>query len=706
MSRRSTTGWPGAAALLLALLASAAVSAQQQETQEGAAETAAAPRESDLVERATRRLAQIDVTVSGREEDIADLTPADFELVVNHQRIEDFTVDRICNRLEGGELRTVERIETVAEEVPETLEPAAPRPTFLFYFDHAHLTMAGWNRAVQMAREFIPELVQDGARGVLVSSGRAVVTYADLTDDPEALLAGLQRMEDDREWDPFSQQEGSRIQEILDDIQKISVQAGLATARRHQREERWRTGKALRRFSMVLGRLSELDAPKAALYFADTMRQNAGEHYVSLFNRAQAKVDDPDLTVMRTDAFTARNPFDKVVDEAAAHGTRVYTIHAQGLTATIGPMKRPTDGQGMSPDAIRRPVADAVDSMKSMAVETGGKAFTGGYRNRSVVTTIREDLSCLYLVSFDPTGFPEDVALPVRLRSEKKGVRVHSRGRVLFQSEDARLTSKLLAAFGAPSAIEDSAPIRSSVVPIGFSDGGFDALLQVFVPGAPVSGAVWDLGASVVSQDRVLDDTSGRIEVPGPGIPVVLETRTRFQPGPYSVVSVAHEMTSDQTASREMKGDWPNPKAQPVVVVPVTIVQPAEGVFVREGAVRKSGPLAVARDGFVQTDLPTAFIGLVCWDRVQKATLTVERKLVGASAADFPPMTIEPDKERCAYFRDLVEGKTMTPGVFTYEVRVLAKESEVARLDHEFAADDGTLAAEPAVAPAAVGGTP
>jgi VWFA-related protein len=688
--------------LLAIAFATAWVLAQDEQSDDPA--EAADPRKSDLVERTGRRLAQIDVTVTGPADQIADLTPADFELVVNHRRLEDFTVDRICRQLEGGGVRTVERIETVEEPAEQAPPPVAgPVPTFLFYFDHAHLTMVGWNRAVQMAREFIPEFIRDGARGLLVANGRSVRTYADLTDDPEVLLAGLSEMEAKRDWDPFAQGEGGRIEDVLRDTAKVSAQAGLNTARRYQQEERWRTGKALRRFAMVLGRLAEVDSPKAVLYFADTMRQNAGEHYTALFNRAQAKVDDPDLQVMRTDSFTARNPFDKVVDEAAAYGIRVYTIHAQGLDASIGSMFRPGDGQGTDPTATGRPVKDAVQSMQSMAVETGGKAFTGGYKYRSVVTTIQEDLSCLYLISFDPAGFPEDIALPVRLRSERKKVRVHARGRMVFQSEDARTTSRLLAAFGAPTAIEDSAPIRASLVPIGFSDGGFDALLQVFVPGAPVSGAVWDLGASVVSRDKVLDDTSHRVEVPAPGVPVVLERVTRFRPGPYAVVSVAHETRSDQTVSRETKGDWPNPKDQAATIVPVTIVQPQPGVFVRDGLVRKSGALAVADDGFVQTDLPAAFIGLVCWDGVQKAKLTVERRLVGDTSADFPPMTIEPDDRRCAMYRDLVQGETMTPGLFTYEVRVLSKDTEIARLDHEFAADDP---AGDAAAPAVGGGRP
>jgi len=55
------------------------------------------PREIGLVEEATGRLAQVDVTVSGPPEAIGSLEAADFELLVGGRFIEKFLVDRICN---------------------------------------------------------------------------------------------------------------------------------------------------------------------------------------------------------------------------------------------------------------------------------------------------------------------------------------------------------------------------------------------------------------------------------------------------------------------------------------------------------------------------------------------------------------------------------------------------------------------------------
>ncbi len=86
----------------------------------------------------------------------------------------------------------------------------------------------------------------------------------------------------------------------------------------------------------------------------------------------------------------------------------------------------------------------------------------------------------------------------------------------------------------------------------------------------------------------------------------------------------------------------------------------------------------------VRVDRSAAFVAMVCWERGQRRTLRVERRLVGDSAADFPTMKVKPNKDRCATFRDLVEPNTMTDGGFVYEVMVYAGEVEVARGERSF----------------------
>ncbi len=658
------------------------------QTPDAGGESATAKR-SGLVERTGRRLAQLDVSVSGPDEQVANLEAEDFELVVGARRYDDLIVDRLCERAEGGAERTVEEVRSEGGTVESPGPAAGPHPTFLFYFDQIHLTQRGRNEALQTAQELVPELIRDGARGIVVSSADDVVTYADLTDDPEVILDALRELHGDRHWDPFAEDERLRVEEVVRAF-RDGLQQGTAVARRHQMEERWRTGRALRRLALVLARLADLDPPKAVFYFADTMRSNPGQHYVDLL--PSTPQFDQNVATMESDAFSARNAFDRVINEAASHGVRLYTVQAQGLVTLSNASFGSRNSQGLSSGRARN--ADAENSLRGLAAETGGAAFVGGYSTRQILRTVREDMSCLYLISFDPTGLPLDAPLDVTLKVKRPKVEARVRGRIVVQSDSARLASTLLAAFGAPSTIGDAGEIHGSVLPTGYRDGRFRALLQVSVPGVPVPGAVWDLGASVVARERVIEDLARRIEVDRAGVPVVLEAEASFRPGPYAMVSVAHESVTGQTVSREVRGTWPDPRERAAIVAALTIVQPSVAIFVRDGGVRREGALAIAPRDPVRTDRPTAFVGLICWNGSQRAVLTVERTLSGENSAEFPPMRIEPNEDRCAYFRDLVREGTMTPGDFEYNVRVLTDEGEIVSAQRRFSASVGGRAAD------------
>ena len=121
------------------------------------------PREIDLIEQTGRRLAQLDVSVSGPDEAIGNLTVEDFELVVGGRFIESFIVDRLC-KLEERVLRTttVDATDFTETQAPVAATPRGPKPTYLFYFDQHHLTAAGRQNSLDIARTIVDQLVKDG----------------------------------------------------------------------------------------------------------------------------------------------------------------------------------------------------------------------------------------------------------------------------------------------------------------------------------------------------------------------------------------------------------------------------------------------------------------------------------------------------------------------------------------------------------------
>jgi VWFA-related protein len=637
-----------------------------------AAPEGAEPRRSDLVERTGARLVQLDVTVAGPPEEIVALTPDDFKVKLGFKKIREFTLDRFCELPEQAPLWG-----PAPRDEPPVPRSASGRPaTFLLYFDQPHLTAPGRHRSMQLARELIPRLIRDGNRGMLVSNARSLATLTGFTTDSGELLAAVAELEDDREqWDFFAVEERDRVNEVVTTLNRDgNIELAIAKARGHQREERWRTERNLRRLQATLSRLSALEAPKAVLYFADTMRSNAGQHYLSFFGTRLSQSDHTVLSKMGTDSTTASIAFDRVVNEAAAQGIRFYSVRPEGLTGHLD-INRPGQAAvaitGQAGFSSRTRVGHARQTLRSLSSETGGEAFLHGTPAPEILERIVADMSCLYLVSFRPTGYLLDEPHRVVVDVRRPGITARSRGRVVLQSEETRLTSRLLGAFTAPDASEQEFEVRGSLVPIGFDDGRYSALVQVSVPGMPIGGTTWDLGASVVSRQKVHAETSGRLSVGPAGVPAILESEIRFPPGQQEIVTVAHEQKTDLVVSGRVRSDWPRPEAGPAAVGPIAVLQPHVAAFSRDGVMRGTGSVAFPEDTPVNTTRPTALVGLVCRGKAREDVVVVERTLVGDSSIDFPPIELDLAEHPCAQVRDVIPAETLGPGVYRYELRVL-----------------------------------
>ena len=121
------------------------------------------------------------------------------------------------------------------------------------------------------------------------------------------------------------------------------------------------------------------------------------------------------------------------------------------------------------------------------------------------------------------------------------------------------------------------------------------------------------------------------------------------------------------------------------VIGPIALLQPTYGAFLRDDASRKEGSLGHGPDDWVRPDRPTALVALACRGR-SKAALAVERKLEGASVADFEPIGLDDPAERCSLLVDMIQADTMTSGVFEYGVDVLSDGETVAQRSREFLA--------------------
>lgn len=635
----------------------------------------ASPRDIGLIERSGTRLAQIDITVLGEPEVLAGLTAEDFRIKVNLTKIKEFRLDRLCP-IDDAVLRRA-AVKTNGAESParDALPRISPTPSYLFYFDQPYLTMPGRFRAIELAREMVAELLEDGGRIMIVSNGRQLEVIAPFGTDETVLLEALDGLVNDRDqWDLWAHEEQSRVDNVIRTLNEgDSLHRAVGLARRYQIAESVQSERNMRRLDVTLGQFIGLDVPKSVIYFADTLRSNPGEHYLSFFGTL-LNMTNPTLGVMDQATFAGGLVFDNVVNQAAANGIRLYPVLAEGLGSPLDNVVMSSAASAATrtvTSSSRVRLEDVYETLNNMAAETGGNAFLYGSSAKKVVERIRNDSSCVFLASFDPSGFREDVPLRVIVEARRDDIRIRSRGRMVFQSESARLVSSLLQAFNEPGTIRDPVSIYAAMVPTGYSRGEYSALLQLKMPGTPLQGSTWDLGASLTAAHKVQQETSGRVAVGGPNVPVILESEWRFKPGAYDLVAVGHEASTNLIATDQITLDWPDPNSGPATICPISLLQPSAGAFLRSDELRNEGSVARTPGETVISGLPTALVGLVCRGRHLKGPLEIERELVGQKSVEFDPVLFEDREERCVQLRDLVPAHTLGGGAYNYVVRLV-----------------------------------
>ena len=680
------------------------------------------PRDVGLTERASTRLAQIDVTVSGPKAAIGGLTAADFEVRLNDRLVPHVIVDALC-----GEARDVQpappgdaaprRDAVAATPAPHG---TAPTPvTYLLYFDQPHLTQAGRQASIEAARAMLPKLMAGGNRAMLVSSAKNLRTLVPLTTDGSRIDAALAAMVNDiQDFDPYATTEENRLSEVVHEL-SLTTDRAVSLARRYAQEERSEQERDLNRLRMVLGRLADLDPPKAVLYFADTMRANPGEHYLSFFSGATVAdrngVPTAGAADIQLSASTGVLPLDRVVNEASANGIRFYTVEGQGLTGPLNLIQSDSSatsgggggvGNQAQPQLNHQRIRDSQSTLATMAAETGGRAFLNGISAARMASQILDDLSCVYLLSFDPAGWPEDKPLTVSVKVDRPKVRTVVRGRLVIQGESNRLTARLLSAYGAPTAKPSTFDLKVGMIPIGFKDGRFQARVQVAVPPSAIPGTTWDLGASIVSRGSVSEDGSGRISVANAGVPVVWEKDMEFAPGDYDLIAVGHEATTDDVTSKEVRGRWPNLEDELASLGPIAVSQPSKGGFLVNGKAHTSGAVVLGEADPLRAGDPTAVISLVCRAGDERKPLTVVRTLIGDTETPVGTTDVDMGSDRCAQILDLIRPHTLGPGSYRFVVAVSRDGTELTRGEARMFVPDEPAAAPPApVVPAGPAGS-
>jgi VWFA-related protein len=717
------------AGIVVLILFLPSASGQQQE-----------PVETSIVEQAERRLMQIDVTVRGPKATLAELTERDFRLTVGRDNIDEFVLDQVCigDGIEGFDLSDPEvkvavpklrtllyfdqthltsrgrrrSIELAQELIPRLLASGLSEAMIVSASRQLKL-VSEWSSDADALIATLNELLDDTSQismwanqedlrvdRMMAAIDRVTeLTQVQMRDTRQelawseqrenmakgiiasqtTLFGGTPAADPSAAFDAEQELIGAQGEASLDSIKKMAR----VVARDLSREEASHTAGGLSMFSAALAHMEGYAPPKAIIYFADTMRANAGDFYIGLVQSSEdigrLSSSQPGGVALSRGNYVSE--FQQSIDLATEKGVRLYTVQGRGLTPAVDARTQGGSARAIDPGASRARYKDAENALVGFARETGGKSFLGAADATQIASRILDDLSCLFVLSFHALDQKEDRSTPVWIEIDKPGIELQYRPRLIALSEKARTRIRLASAFWSGDRSRESA--RVVAVPTGFEKGKYTVLVQFAIPGSPIAGSDWDMGLTAVFGGTRTQATSGRVAVNQPGLPLIFEAEMRFKPGEFTITAVAENNDHGQVISTKIDGTLPNPDDEEPFVASVVMLQRANGAFVRGEATKTSGSLAHGDEHWLSPDRPVGILALVCGNK-RAGSVTAGRSLEGASEVSFDTVEHDFTEERCALLVDSIDANVLTSGRFSYAIDLNRGEETVAESLRDF----------------------
>jgi hypothetical protein len=185
----------------------------------------------------------------------------------------------------------------------------------------------------------------------------------------------------------------------------------------------------------------------------------------------------------------------------------------------------------------------------------------------------------------------------------------------------------------------------------------------------------------------------------GNGRPPLYQATLKLPSGPYEIVAVAHETSTDSIRAGRVIGSWPPSRTDRVTLSAPAVAQPQRGGLVQDGEVRETGIVVRGAGNLVDPRQPVAFVTAACVSVSKDTVLRAERSIVGETEVPFAPMELSSDDGRCVQIRDLIAAGSLGAGRMTYFVRVLSGDAEIAAQELSFDVADVPALAEAVSAP-------
>ena len=583
----------GALTAVLVLAWSAPVpTAEQQE-----------PRRPQTTFRAGLTLVSVDVVV--RDEDgafVRGLTADDFEVREGRavQTIEAFSFQEVAvtpssvgsvDLLAAAEARVAEQAllsaaeaarQLPVEPVPMRSEDLAGRRLIVLLFDTSSMEPEDVQRAVESAHAYVAEQMSPSDLIAVATVSSILNVITDFTADRDQVTAALNTLAwtDGTELPPVDESTAATDEEAATSDEEESEEA--------TELDLFNNDVRLRVLKTLAEALTPIEQKKAIVYFSAGMQRNGQDNQVELRS---------------------------AINAAVRGNVSIYAIDTRGLQAVVpggnasqrsGRGRSLFSGRGVARGFSR--LASSQGTLTTLAVDTGGRAFTDTNDFGEAFERVQEDMAAYYLLGYVSTNPEEDGRFRrIQVRVQDNDWRVEARAGYYAERDFSHTSS------GDREALLEEqlyADIPSTDVPVmakaGYfrlDDDEYYVPVSVGVPGSMIRVPPDKDEAEIDILGEVRDERGfpvGRIrqtmKLPAgtadtlAGKQVLYQTGMKLPPGRFSIKVVIRENTDGLMGAFEAPVTIPELKDVPLKVSSVilsTQVQPArenkDNPLIRDG---------------------------------------------------------------------------------------------------------------------------
>jgi VWFA-related protein len=313
-----------------------------------------------------------------------------------------------------------------AATTPATPSDLAARPRgIVLFFDGLNSQIGLRPEAIESARRFLKEGLQEGDEVMVIGMGHQCRIYRTFTTDISLVLAAL----DEVEKDPGIRMGGEN--QYLSNINELEEMAkAKASPATLESMAKLFVTEDLRRGSRLTAALQAL---------AESLRTRPGRKEVYLFSDGMAPYPAALYGIEDVDDRNQERELLQVAEQAGASQMALNAVNTLGLTA--GP---PEDPQ------VRLEQYTTM-GLSIVALNSGG-VLTHGVNSHfeRPLRKIEQQTRATYLLSYEPRTEPDGKIHPVRVSVTRKGARVRAPQGSFWMTEEQRRTTETVAAYIAP----------------------------------------------------------------------------------------------------------------------------------------------------------------------------------------------------------------------------------------------------------------